>query len=166
MGIFDNFGKVVTDTYKSATKVSGKLIEEGKIKLMIMDNESQMKEIFEKIGREYCEGYFKGELLDNSKHENEYEELKRMQHENDQGRERLLQLKKLRKCDNCQREISIDNAFCQFCGNRQPHIEEEVETEMESTEQAETKVEHKCNKCNVYLEDDAAFCPVCGEKVD
>ncbi len=167
MGIFDNFGKVVTDTYKSATKASGKLIEEGKIKLMIMDNESQMKEIFETIGKEYCECYFRGELLDNSKYENEYEELKRMQLENDQGRERLLHLKKMRKCDNCQREISMDNAFCQFCGNRQSQLEEEeVQAEVENSQETDVKIERKCNKCNVYLEEDATFCPVCGEKIE
>lgn len=170
MGIFDNFGKVVTDTYKSATKASGKLIEEGKIRLMIMDNEAQMKEIFETIGKEYCESFFKGELLDNSKYENEYEELKRMQLENDQGRERLLHLKKLRKCDNCQKEIKIDNAFCQFCGSRQSEIEDTeettVETQAENVEEADVKIERKCDKCNVYLEDDATFCPVCGEKIE
>lgn len=167
MEFFDNFGKKVTDTYKSATKASGKLIEEGKLKLTIMDNEAQMKEIFEKIGRQYCESYFRGELFDNSKFENEYEELKRMQLENEQASEKMLHLKNLRKCENCQKEISIENAFCQFCGNRQPEIkEEEVETEAENIEETEQQVEHKCNNCDIYLQEDANYCPACGAKVE
>ena len=165
MGFFDNFGKVVTDTYKSATKASGKLIEEGKIRLMIMDNESQMKEIFETIGKEYCESYFRGELIDNAKFENEYEELKRMQLENDQGRERLLELKKMRKCEGCQREINAENAFCQYCGTRQPEIVEE-EKEVEEINAEDVKVEKKCQNCDIILDDDAEFCPKCGQKIE
>ena len=96
MGILDDFGKVVSDTYKSATKTSGKIIEEGKLKLLIMDNESAMKEIYQSIGKEYCETYFKGELLNNDKFQNEFDELKRMKLENNQAQERLLELKSVR----------------------------------------------------------------------
>ena len=165
MEFFDNFGKVVTDTYKSATKASGKLIEEGKIRLMIRDNEAQMKEIFESIGKEYCESYFRGELIDNAKFENEYEELKRMQIENDKGRERLLELKKMRKCENCQREINAENIFCQYCGTKQPEIVKE-ENETEEIKPEDVKVEKKCNQCNIVLDEDAEFCYNCGQKIE
>ena len=164
MGIFDDFGKAVTDTYKSATKASGKLIEEGKIYLMIKDNEAEMKEIFERIGKEYCETYFRGELLDNAKFENDYEELKRMQLENDEARARLLQLKKLRKCENCQKEISAENLFCQYCGTRQPEIVEEPQ--VEEVEVDEEPKEVKCKNCNIVLDSDSVFCPKCGQKVE
>lgn len=164
MGIFDDFGKAVTDTYKSATKASGKLIEEGKIYLMIKDNEAEMKEIFERIGKEYCETYFRGELLDNAKFENDYEELKRMQLENDEARERLLQLKKLRKCENCQNEISTENLFCQYCGTRQPEIVEEQQVEEVDVEEEPKEV--KCKNCDIVLDSDSVFCPKCGQKVE
>ena len=73
MEILDNVGKIVTDTYKSATKASSKLIEESKLKFLISDNEAQMKEIYQNIGKEYCNSHFKGESFDEAIFENDFE---------------------------------------------------------------------------------------------
>ncbi len=162
MAIFEDFGKMVSDTYKSATKASGKLVEEGKLKFMISDNEAEMRDIFETLGREYCECYFKNELLDNAKFENEFEELKRMQIENEQARNKILELKGYHKCENCQKEIRTEHLFCEFCGVEQPKIVEEEEKK----EEVEVEVKEKvCSKCQAKLNQDDAFCPFCGEKI-
>lgn len=176
MGILDDFGKVVSDTYKSATKTSGKIIEEGKLKLLIMDNESAMKEIYQSIGKEYCETYFKGELLNNDKFQNEFDELKRMKLENNQAQERLLELKSVRKCTNCDKEIDLNSTFCHYCGTKQPDYvptkqdnEEEniadVKIEAESVEEVIVS-EIQCKNCNANIKSSDDFCPNCGAKIE
>jgi len=168
MGFFDGLGKKVSETYKSAEKATGKLVEEGKLKLAISDNEALMKEIYETIGREYCETYFRGEMLDNGKFEKEYEELKKMQLENAQAREKLLMLKGIRVCANCGKEISTSSNFCHFCGMKQPEIEEPVvEAEAENVEEVkEEPQERVCRNCQNKLADDDEYCPNCGVKVE
>ena len=161
MAFFENFGKVVTDTYKSAAKASGKLLEEGKLRFMISDNESQMRDIFQTIGKEYCECYFRGEAVDNEKFENEYEELKRMQLENDQAREKILELKNIRRCVNCQKEINLSHIYCENCGTKQPEIVEETEVKEEPV--VEDKV---CPNCEAKLGTEDKFCPFCGTSVE
>lgn len=162
MAFFENFGKMVSDTYKSAAKASGKLFEEGKLRFMISDNESQMKEIFQTIGKEYCESYFRGEQLDNEKYENEYEELKRMQIENDQAREKILELKNIRKCINCEKEINITHVYCENCGTKQPEIKEEEEDKKEE----QVPIDKVCKNCEAKIGTDDKFCPFCGTSIE
>lgn len=160
MEILDNVGKIVTDTYKSATKASSKLIEESKLKFLISDNEAQMKEIYQNIGKEYCLAHFKNEYFDESKFENDFEELKRMQQENVQAEERILNLKGFKKCVKCEKNIKEEYSFCQYCGERQPI--EEVKEEVVQEE----KKEKVCDSCLAKLNDEDLFCPFCGKSVE
>lgn len=161
MEILDNVGKIVTDTYKSATQASGRLIEESKLKFLISDNESQMREIFENLGRQYYKSYSDGEVFDFSAFENDFEELRRMQLENEQAREKILNLKGYKKCVNCGKEIKNEYSFCQHCGEKQPEIKEEKKEEVKKE-----PVEKVCSNCNAKLDNEDAFCPFCGKNVE
>ena len=161
MEILDNVGKIVTDTYKSATKASSKLIEESKLKFLISDNEAQMKEIYQNIGKEYCTAHFNSESFDEAIFENDFEELKRMQQENEQAKEKILNLKGYKKCVKCNKDIKEEYAFCQHCGERQPEKEEKEEKIKE-----EEKQEKVCTNCNAKLNDEDLFCPFCGKSAE
>lgn len=155
----------VTDTYKTASKATGKLIEEGKLKFIISDNEAKMNDIYEVIGKEYCDSLINKTELDSKKHVDDINVLIALSEENEQSRERILQLKNIRKCINCKKEISMEHSFCQYCGTKQPEIVEEVEEEPTVVE-AEIVHEKICKNCQAKLNHDEAFCPFCGETVE
>ena len=120
-----------------------------------------MKEIYQNIGKEYCRAHFEGQSFDETIFENDFEELKRMQQENDEAKEKILNLKGFKKCVKCNKDIKTEYAFCQHCGERQP--EPEVIIEEEVKEEKEEKV---CSSCEAKLNDEDLFCPFCGKSVE
>ena len=73
----------------------------------------------------------------------------------EQIQQQIQQLRGVVRCPNCQREVSVNSAFCNFCG---------------------TKIEHRmvppvtmgkqCPNCGVPVEEDQMFCVNCGYRLN
>ena len=158
MGKLKGFGKKLSNAAKNTAKNAEEMIEIGKVKGKIRDEESNIEKIKMQIGEtaynkfkegtatfpeaeELCSGV--GEALEKIK---DFEE-------------KILMLKHIRVCPECATEVEDTVAFCAKCGFKfEPlPVEEEAEEETEGL---------KCKSCGADIDEGVAFCGSCGAKVE
>jgi ribosomal protein L40E len=161
MSVFDNLTRRVSDTAKAAAKKSSELVEVTKLNMNIGSEEDKIEKLYGKIGKMIYERYGAEEEVDD-----ELRELcdKISAHMAGIGdmREKILELKKVKKCPNCNAEIEIAMAFCPRCGTKQ-----EIPQPKEETSEADEEaiVQKTCPDCGAKNSADASFCNECGAKL-
>lgn len=160
MSVFDNFTRRVSDTAKAAAKKSSELVEVTKLNMAIGSEEDKIEKLYGEIGKLIFERYGAEEEVD--------EDLKELcekigSHMSAIGdmKEKILELKKVKKCPGCNSEIEIDMAFCPRCGLKQ----EIPQPKAESTEEEETKALKICQDCGAKNPAEASFCNECGARL-
>lgn len=141
MSNFENFTKRVAETAKAAVRKSGDIVEVTKLNLNIGTEEDKIKKLYVDMGRMVYELYLNGDevssvLVDNCEkvgnHEKAIQEL----------RQKILQLKNMKACQECGSEIEMDFEYCPRCGGRQE--EQPVVVEMDAQD-LENESDHPGN---------------------
>ncbi len=159
MGKLKGFGKKLSEAAKNTAKKSEELIEIGKVKNKIRDEENNIEKLKMSIGETAFSKFTEGESTFPEAEEicssiNEaLDTIKGLE-------DKIMQLKHIRTCPDCSTEVEDNVGFCPKCGHKfdpLPVDEEEVAEEPEGL---------KCKSCGADLEEGAAFCGGCGAKVE
>ena len=130
MAFIDELKKSAVDLAGKAKQKTTKITGITKINLAIKSNESKLASVYEEIGRLFYlaerEGTDNTEaiataIMKADKYNADIELAKR----------ELAELRAVKTCDECGKEIDRDFAFCNFCGAKQEIIEPEVDEEAE-----------------------------------
>lgn len=123
MNLLDNLGKKVADTYKTAAKASGELLEETKLHLAVVAEQSKIDELYEKLGSKVYKLFTKGELL-SEELTIECNEIQAIKEKVDIMKSKISELRNIKSCPKCQDEIDLEFKYCPSCGMIQEMLEE------------------------------------------
>ena len=64
MGFFDNLGKKASAAYDATAEKTSKLAKEAKLRMKINENKSNIKDLYEEIGKKVYEKHVREENID------------------------------------------------------------------------------------------------------
>lgn len=152
-------GKTASDTYNTVATKSGKMIEDTKLKIAVSDKENEILKIYEEMGKTVYDSYKTGEDV-GKVFTKESKKIDKLNTEIEDMEKKILYNKGLRVCDNCGELVSINNSFCQNCGDKLKTIKIKEDKKEEKAE----SVEKVCPQCGNICEAKANFCPKCAHK--
>ena len=156
MGFFDNLGKKASAAYDATAEKTSKLAKEAKLRMKINENKSDIKDLYEEIGKKVYEKHVREENIDIEKElEEECTKIDVLSNEIDSNLKQCLELKDKKQCQQCYKEIDKNVKFCPECGAKQ---EDEVivnEEENQEQENEKTNLEKTVEvESNTNLEED------------
>ena len=151
--IINNISKGALNTYKYATESAGKIAREIKLKAQMANNKSQIKELYEDIGKNVYEKYLLKENIDiDSDFACDCSMIDVLAGEIEEMRMEILSLKELKQCPNCNYEIELDYHYCPNCGCEQDLTEEDMKNDgpatIETTDNIDKTLKRKDNSNN------------------
>lgn len=124
--MIDKIGKKARQTYRNAAEATGRIAKEIKLKSQMADCKAQIRDLYEKIGKNVYEKYVLKEKLDvDTNFKNDCDMIDILANEVEDIRLELLSLKDLKQCPKCHYEIELDFHFCPNCGEEQ-HLPEKA----------------------------------------
>ena len=124
MGFFDNLGKKASAAYDATAEKTSKLAKEAKLRMKINENKSNIKDLYEEIGKKVYEKHVANENIDiKTELEEECTKIDVLSAEIETCLKSILELKEKKQCEQCHTEIDLDATFCPKCGAKQPEIE-------------------------------------------
>jgi hypothetical protein len=118
MSIFESISKRFTETARAAAKKSGDIVEVTKLNINISSEEEKIKKTFTDIGKIVYDSYARKEdLADDFKELCKQVELYEKNIED--MKKKILKLKKIKICPECDTELYIEMAYCHKCGKKQ-----------------------------------------------
>ena len=140
MDFFNKLGNLANKTYKSASKKTGELAKETKLKIKMNENKAKIKDLYEEIGKNIYQRHIHGEEVQIKEDLDSYcSKIDEISKEQEKLQEELLTLKNKKICENCYTEIELNVRYCPHCGFEQSEVKiEDIEPE--------NNVENETNK--------------------
>ncbi|MBE7030756.1 MAG: hypothetical protein E7409_04925 [Ruminococcaceae bacterium] len=113
MSYFDLIKSKVTKTARSAAKASGDAVDYARCKLSLMEVRDDIATNYKRIGQAVYECAEEGSAPELEKY---FETVTALKAQETELLEKLAQMKKVRLCPECLKEISKDAEFCSYCG--------------------------------------------------
>lgn len=157
MSIFNNLGKKFGEAAQAAAKKSSDLVEITKLNMAISAEEDKIEKTYAKIGKEVFAKYNSKDEVDPSLTAL-CEEIKTYQDTILDLKAKLMDLKNIKLCVECQAELDKNIQFCPKCGAKQE------QTPPENVESQENAGKF-CPKCGAEVSEGSAFCQSCGTKI-
>ena len=127
MGFFDNLGKKASAAYDATAEKTSKLAKEAKLRMKINENKSNIKDLYEEIGKKKNKKHVREENIDiNTDLEEECTKIDVLSAEIETCLKSILELKEKKQCEKCHAEIELNASFCPKCGEKQPVEEVKV----------------------------------------
>lgn len=151
MSILDDLTKKVTTTAKAVSKKSGDIFEITKLNLSISTEEEKILKTYSEIGENVYLSYKKEGRID----ENINEIIEKIgiitssEETISQIKKKVLELKNLKSCASCGREIEYGVLYCPGCGAKQEVQEEKT-------------CEKVCSSCGTANGKNYIYCIKCG----
>jgi ribosomal protein L40E len=159
MSFWDSFGRKAKEAAQEVAKKSGELVEVTRLNISISNEEDKVRKLYLEMGKKIYDTYRGSQPVDN-----EFEEIcKKIDNimENIESmKQKILEIKNIKLCVNCGKELEQDAAFCAKCGTKQP---EQTSYRPEGEEDIAVNV---CPSCNEALDVEADFCTKCGARID
>lgn len=165
MSLKENLSKIAksaADGAKVAAKKSGDLVEVTKLNMEVSSYESEItkyenklgKVVFDKVSR--CE-INDIELMDLCRH------IENIKDKIEDTKAKILQLKKLKVCSNCNTEVESEVMYCPKCGFKvEAPKPEKVSDDGKNVISDYTKI---CDSCNAENPPESEFCSECGNSL-
>ncbi|HEX3027769.1 MAG TPA: zinc-ribbon domain-containing protein [Clostridia bacterium] len=115
--LFENVRDKVSSAAKSAVKASNELIEVTKLNSAINSQKDKMKALMLEIGELAYNTYKDGKPLDDEMSQ-KCESIAECEKSIEEIKEKILDIKDMKKCDNCSAEVDHDVLYCPRCGNK------------------------------------------------
>ena len=157
MGVFNDFGKKISQTSQDAVQKTKDLAEVSKLNSQINASQKTIKETYTQIGEKYFSLYRNSsapelqqfvDLI--SSNMDKIEQLKAD----------IQRVKKIAVCPKCGTECSTSTPFCGSCGTQLTPEPEEAPIDVEVTNYM------FCSECGTKLSPDATFCNNCGHRTE
>ncbi len=125
MDFFDKLTKRAKETYENASKKTGELAKEAKLKMKMNENKAEINELYQEIGKKVYEKHTLSESIDIKMDlEEECTKIDILSAEIETCLNQIRELKDKKQCPKCFNEINLEAKFCNNCGAKQ---EEEVD---------------------------------------
>lgn len=138
MGFFDKISEKATEVYNTTAEKTNQITREMKLKSGINENKNKIERIYQEIGKIIYDKYKMGEVINAEQDFSEQVyQIDLYVEENEKAQAEIRLLKKLRLCENCEKEISLTARFCPFCGKEQKenNNQENNNTKQEKSEE-------------------------------
>ena len=147
MAFFEEIGKRLTDAGQNVAKQTKNLADVTQLNSAISEREKKIAQLFSAIGQAYYEQHKNDAGAEEAE---KIEEINALYAEIAQDREKIKQIKGVMKCEKCGADIPANAAFCNACGAKVNHAEEE----------------RLCPVCHAAVEKGNLFCNHCGAKIE
>lgn len=151
--IFDKFTKKAADTYYAASKATGRITKEIKLRTQMSENKHKIQELYEEIGKTIYEKYVLKEENNIDKDLlNNCSMIDILADETEDIRMELLKLKNLKQCENCHYEIDYEFNYCPNCGYIQENVEDMKDNKnvtITTTDNEDEKLKENINLSNI-----------------
>lgn len=133
MDFFNKLTKKAKETYGAASKKTGEIAKEAKLKMKMNENKAEINDLYQEIGKKVYEKYvLSGEIDIKIELEEECTKIDILSAEIETCLNQIRELKDKKQCPKCFNEIDLESKFCNYCGEKQ-EIEEAHEVEVIST---------------------------------
>ncbi|MEI6530285.1 MAG: zinc ribbon domain-containing protein [bacterium] len=136
-------------------KEVGGFVGTTKLNRQVAQEEEKIEKLENEIGKLIYQKYVRGETLE-PELAGPSQEIAKLWEGIEVFKEKIRQLKGMKKCLSCANEIDEDQTFCSKCGAKQA---EPVKTVI-----PETKGKKTCAGCKAEIGEDLSFCSKCGAK--
>jgi rRNA maturation endonuclease Nob1 len=119
MAFFEKFGKKVGEAAQVAAKKSGEVVEITKLSMNIAGEEDKVKALYCEIGKKAYENYAAGAALEIDDFRALLEQVDREKENIKELKAKILDVKNMRVCPSCGKELDKSVAFCEKCGTKQ-----------------------------------------------
>ena len=152
MDFFNKLTQKAKETYEGASKKTGELAKEAKLRMKMNENKSDINELFREIGKKVYEKHVISEEISiKTDLEEECTKIDVLSAEIETCLNQIRELKDKKQCPNCFNEIDLDAKYCSHCGEKQDkekareveivETRNEQETVIDATNFEETKAE-------------------------
>ena len=138
MTFLKNLTKKVSSSAKVAARKSGDLVEVTKLGLNINSEEEKIQKAYAKIGEIVYKTYELGKTID-SDYKSICEEITNHRENIQSMKDKILFLKNIKICPQCNGELECKDAYCNMCGAKQEIPELCLEESKELKEEEESK---------------------------
>ena len=134
MDFLNKLTKKAKETYGAASKKTGEIAQEAKLKMKMNENKAEIKDLYQEIGKKVYEKYTLSEGIDIKVDlEEECTKIDILSAEIETCLNKIRELKDKKQCPNCFNEIDLESKFCNNCGAKQ-EVEEAREVEVVTVE--------------------------------
>lgn len=129
MDFFNKLTKKAKDTYDVASKKTGELAKEAKLRMKMNENKSDINELYKEIGKKVYEKHVLSEDINiKTDLEEECTKIDILSAQIETCLNQIRELKDKKQCPKCFNEIDLESKFCSHCGEKQEQEEvKEVE---------------------------------------
>lgn len=150
MDFFDKIGGKIVGAGQEVASQTKNLTETTKMSMNITNNEKEVLELYNQIGRIF---YDENKLSEDCLCIDLVKRINDLLQENGKLKENINLLKGVVVCQNCAKEVSNKYNCCNYCG---APIIKPIQ---------EAPIAKICQKCGMQLEADSKFCFNCGQMV-
>ncbi len=120
MDFFDKLTKKAKQTYEGASKKTGELAKEAKLRMKMNENKSEINSLYQEIGKKVYEKHTLSEEINiKIDLEEECTKIDILSSEIETCLNQIRELKDKKQCPKCFNEIDLDAKFCNHCGAKQ-----------------------------------------------
>lgn len=128
MDFFSKLTKKAKETYGVASKKTGEIAKEAKLKMKINESKSEINNLYQEIGKKVYEKHTLSDEIDIKVDlEEECTKIDVLTAEIENCLNQIRELKDKKQCPKCFKEIELDAKFCNHCGAKQDVEEHEDE---------------------------------------
>lgn len=151
MAFFDNFTKMVSEAGQKTVQKTKEFADTAKLNSEISDEERNIQNLFNQIGRLYVEKYRENPDEDFSHYINS---IRASEEKIRDYRKQIQDIKGVQKCPKCGAEVPAGASFCNNCGSPMTKPAPAADPAPQSTV--------KCPNCGTKLPEGTNFCVECG----
>ncbi|MEN8906154.1 MAG: zinc ribbon domain-containing protein [Clostridiales bacterium] len=118
MSFIESIGKKVGNAAHAAVKKSGEIVEAQKISVSIKSEEDKINNFYVQVGKLIYNEYYLGKEIDESV-KDICNQLKETEIKIKDLKTKLAEVKKIKRCAICGKEIEKSKNFCTLCGSKQ-----------------------------------------------
>lgn len=134
MDFLNKLTKKAKETYGVASKKTGEIAKEAKLKMKMNENKAEIKDLYQEIGKKVYKKHTLSEGIDIKVDlEEECIKIDILSAEIETCLNKIRELKDKKQCPNCFNEIDLESRFCNHCGAKQ-EVEEAREVEVVTVE--------------------------------
>ena len=139
MDFFEKLNKKATEAYQATKEKATTLSEELKIKGKISDLKEKIEDLYIEIGKTVYTELKDGKTVAEEEILKKCDEISQTHDEISKLKDRILDIKKMRTCVQCNAKINKNDLFCPKCGKEQPKVEKVNVEEKEPTDAKEVE---------------------------
>lgn len=124
MDFLNKLTKKAKETYEGASKKTGELAKEAKLRMKMNENKAEINELYQEIGKKVYEKHKLSEEIQLKVDlEEECTKIDVLSAEIETYLNQIRELKDKKQCPKCFNEIDLDAKFCNHCGAKQDETE-------------------------------------------